>query len=51
MQKMLQAICPNSSWGQRFQMLMTDFPRMPQPTINLRDFGLCIELKDWDLWR
>lgn len=51
MQKMLQVICPNSSWNNRFQELMINFPKAPQQTINLNDFGLCFDIKDWHLWQ
>lgn len=50
MQYMLKVICPNSNWGQRFKMLMKEFPSVPSNTVDIKDFGLITGIGDWSLW-
>jgi abortive infection bacteriophage resistance protein len=51
MQKLLSAICPNSSWGQRFTALLAnDFPAMTNQVISLKDFGVFSGWDNWTLW-
>lgn len=51
MQKMLRTICPQSTWGQRFKELLENFPNVPNGTIQLKDFGLSVDLDSWILWQ
>ena len=51
MQHMLKVICPRSSWNQRFKDLLNDFPAVPDDTVKLTDFGLVINIEDWNLWK
>ncbi|MDO5102749.1 MAG: Abi family protein [Lautropia sp.] len=39
MQQLLQNICPNSTWSQRFQNLLQEFPEPENKAITLRDLG------------
>ena len=51
MQKLLQTICPNSSWGQRLlALLREEFPALPPAAAPLEDIGLCQRWGEWDLW-
>ncbi len=51
MKQMLYSICPNSSWGKRFnEMLTQDFPFVENRAISLRDFGVVTGWDAWDLW-
>lgn len=49
MQHMLNVICPNSSWNQRFKSLLSEFPTVPDNTVNLKDFGLTMNIEEWAL--
>ncbi len=51
MQHMLKVICRNSSWDQRFKNLLNEFPTVPDGTVKLIDFGLTMNLEDWELWQ
>lgn len=51
MQKLINVICPNSSWGQRFMSLMDDFPNIANGAVSLQDFDLLPDWKGWDLWQ
>lgn len=51
MQHMLKVICPDSNWKQRFKNLLSEFPIVPDGTVKLIDFGLTINLEDWELWQ
>lgn len=51
MQHMLKVICPRSSWNQRFKSLLSEFPTVPDKTIELADFGLMMGIDDWGLWQ
>jgi abortive infection bacteriophage resistance protein len=51
MQQLLNVICPNSSWGQRFKNLMAnEFPMVANQTITLLDFGAFAGWEGWTLW-
>lgn len=51
MQQMMNVICPNSSWGKRFnEMLTVDFPMVENRAISLLDFGVVIGWDAWELW-
>jgi abortive infection bacteriophage resistance protein len=51
MQQLLTVICPNSSWGQRFKILLTqEFPRVNNQAISLLDMGAFDGWEKWNLW-
>lgn len=51
MQQLLRTICPNSSWGQRFRLLLKEeFPALPSEAVTLRDIGFSDGWDQWDLW-
>lgn len=47
----LDVICPNSSWGERFTELLSEFPKTGSGSVTLRDFGLLDDWKNWSLWQ
>jgi len=51
MQKMMKIICPNSSWAQRYRLLVSEFPELHCKAVNPADMGLIKNWKSWDLWR
>lgn len=51
MQKLMRIICPNSTWGQRFQSLMEEFPQAQAGAVSLRDSGLMEDWQSWELWQ
>ncbi|MCV2217666.1 Abi family protein [Thauera sp. Sel9] len=51
MQKLLEVICPNSCWGQRFKdLLENEFPAMANQQISLAEFGAFSGWEKWVLW-
>jgi len=50
MQTMMNIICPNSHWDERFEQLMDEFPELDCHAVSLNNFGLIDDWKDWDLW-
>ena len=50
MQRMLQVICPGSSWYQRLSDLTAKFPDSDSGAIKLEDFGVTQDWKTWSLW-
>lgn len=51
MKRMLDIICPNSTWGSRFLSLLDEFPQVENGAVNLSQMGVTINLKDWELWK
>lgn len=51
MRRMLQRICPNSTWHQRFLALLDEFPQVENQAVDLRQFGLTVDLASWPLWQ
>lgn len=52
MQTLLSTICPNSSWGSRFQQIvMNEFPSLPPSTTTVEDLGTCPGWQEWPLWK
>ncbi|OOV87095.1 Abi family protein [Oceanospirillum linum] len=47
MQRMLQVICPGSSWYQRLADLITEFPSPNTNAISIEDFGV---RQGWQAW-
>lgn len=51
MRQLLNVICPNSSWSQRFKdLLEKDFPKVNNQQISLADLGIFDRWEDWALW-
>jgi abortive infection bacteriophage resistance protein len=51
MQKLLNVICPNSSWGLRFKALLeNDFPTVANQQISLSELGALGGWEKWSLW-
>lgn len=48
---MLDIICPNSTWGERFLAVLDEFPKVQNNAISIKDTGLVIDLKEWNLWK
>lgn len=51
MQQMLQVLCPNSSWSQRFKNILDDFPFQKGNSVTLEDFGLVEGWEEWGIWK
>lgn len=51
MKEILNVICPDSGWGQRFRAHMDTFPNAQNGAISLADMGVVEGWKDWRLWR
>jgi len=50
LKQMLDVICPESDWGDRFIALIQDFPNIENGTVSLDHFGLVEEWGSWALW-
>ena len=50
LKKVMDVICPNSNWGNRFIELMEEFPEVRCGAVTLKDFGLLDDWKEWGLW-
>ena len=51
LKKLMDVICPNSSWGQRFAELIAEFPEVGCQAVTLKDFGLLEDWQNWSLWQ
>ncbi|PCI44773.1 MAG: hypothetical protein COB49_10765 [Alphaproteobacteria bacterium] len=51
MKQMLDVICPDSSWGQRFKELVDGFPNTGNKAISLENMGVPDDWKEWELWQ
>lgn len=53
MKRMLDIICPRSTWGNHFLSLIAKFPESRNGAITERQFGLSkqVDLKNWELWK
>ncbi|MDH2925887.1 abortive phage resistance protein [Lonepinella koalarum] len=51
MQLLLNKICPNSTWSERFTALMADFPTLSNQAISLHAFGLLENWQDLAIWK
>lgn len=51
MKYMLDVICPNSTWGSRFLAVLEEFPPVENQAIDLKDMGVEIEPRKWQLWQ
>lgn len=50
MKRMLDVICPSSTWGRRFLTLLDEFPQVHSGIISLDQMGVMNNPKGWDLW-
>lgn len=50
MQQMLNVLCPNSKWAERFDALLTEFPAHIGKNASLEPFGLIEDYREWPLW-
>ena len=50
MQNLLNQICPNSHWNQRFKQLMSEFPEVSAGGVSANDMGLIKGWETWPLW-
>jgi|TARA_B100000530_G_scaffold306518_1_gene230583 abortive infection bacteriophage resistance protein len=51
MQKMLNVICPNSTWGERFKSLLLEFNDIRSEKISLNSAGFVPGWEDAQLWQ
>ncbi|MDD6911649.1 Abi family protein [Actinobacillus minor] len=51
MKRMLDVICPNSTWGERFLALLNEFPQTENQAVTLQQMGMISDLTHWDLWK
>lgn len=51
MKQMLDVICPNSSWGERFKLHLKSFPENLPNQITLDHFGLFHDWETMNLWQ
>ena len=50
MKRMLDVICPASTWGSRFLTLLDEFPVVKNQAVTLQQMGITIEPESWRLW-
>lgn len=48
--RMLDVICPNSTWGERFLALLNEFPQVENQAVRLEQMGVITDLTRWQLW-
>ncbi len=48
---LMDIICPNSSWSQRFIDLMNEFPDIGCKAVSLSDFGVIDDWLEWEFWK
>ena len=51
MKRMLDVICPNSTWGERFLALLNEFPQVENQAVRLEQMGVITDLTHWQLWK
>ncbi|WP_293731546.1 Abi family protein [uncultured Actinobacillus sp.] len=50
MKRLLDVICPNSTWGTRFLNILEEFPKVENNAVNLQQMGVVMDLSHWKLW-
>lgn len=50
MKRMLDVICPNSTWGKRFLAVLGEFPKVENGAVSLQQMGIIENLNEWRLW-
>jgi abortive infection bacteriophage resistance protein len=51
MKHMLDVICPDSSWGNRFKKLTEAFPNVRNGAVSIEKMGVPDGWKSWELWQ
>ena len=51
MRYLLDRICPNSGWHERFNLLIDDFPPVRVGGISANDMELVEGWRDWSMWK
>jgi len=51
MRHLLDRICPNSHWHERFRQLAAEFPDVHAGGISVNDMGLIEGWRDWPMWK
>lgn len=51
MKRMLDVICPNSKWNERFLALLDEFPQVENGAVSLKQMGVELDPKLWSLWQ
>lgn len=51
MKRMLDVICPNSTWGERFLAVLNEFPKVQNNAISLGQMGVSVDPHTWQLWQ
>ncbi|TXD96523.1 CAAX protease [Psychrobacter frigidicola] len=51
MKRMLDVICPNSKWGERFLALLDEFPKVGNNSVYLEQMGVNVDPDSWQLWQ
>ena len=51
MKRMLDIICPDSTWGQRFLAVLDEFPTVKNGAVSLEHMGMIASQKNWQLWQ
>lgn len=51
MKRMLDVICPNSKWNERFLALLDEFPQVENGAVSLKQMGVELDPKLWRLWQ
>lgn len=50
MKRMLDVICPHSTWGERFLKVLDEFPCVENGAVSLKQMGIIENLNEWRLW-
>lgn len=50
MKRMLDVICPHSTWGERFLRVLDEFPCVENGAVSLKQMGIIENLNEWRLW-
>lgn len=50
MKHMLDVICPDTDWGDRFVATINSFPDIENDAVSMNDFGLIEGWNEWLLW-
>ncbi|MFD1244092.1 Abi family protein [Paralysiella testudinis] len=51
MKRMLDIICPNSTWGERFLATLDEFPEVENGAVSLQQMGVVHNPRVWELWQ
>lgn len=51
MQTVLNVVCPDAKWGEKFKELLDSFPSVENASIKIEDMGTKEGWKEWALWK